>query len=74
MLVEAQGVIDTAPKEPLWEGGFFEMGLQGDRQHLHKRENLLMELEKSLALNISPRMWGDHSPQPGSGRCPEEER
>lgn len=55
-------------KQPLWQGGFFEMGLQGDRQRPHKREILLIELEKSLASNISPRTWGDHSLQHGSVR------
>lgn len=44
------------------------MGLQGDRQRPHKREILLIELEKSLASNISPRTWGDHSLQHGSVR------
>lgn len=64
-LVEAQSVVNTAPEKPLWEGDFFEMRLKGDRQHLHEREILLMELEKYLASTV---------PSMGlSGRCSGEE-
>lgn len=61
-------LVNTAPEGPLWQGGFFEMGLQGDRQSLHKREILLIELEKSLASNISLRTWRDHSLAGAEGR------
>lgn len=52
MLIEAQGMA---------LGGKFLWSRTSGRQHIYKREILLIELEKLLSI-ISPRTWGDYSP------------
>lgn len=60
-------------------GGKFLWSRTSGREHIHKREILLMELKKPLASIISPRTWGDYSPAWGcladdQGRKKIEER